>query len=216
MSISALLSTAEDPPHPNPTAHPPQSLPPPHLPLATNPQNKHDNNTHTNHTTTITSISSSLLSSLPSSLHTTAVTTTPTSSHRSNLIEKHQPHHHRNQEHPRQQLKQHATANSRATIAQYPHPYDADATDSDNEPAYQAATKKAMASRDFKYHDAMDIDQDIEATDSTEDSDEFTNQRQTYMTKSRKRQLDLNEAETSNREVKLFRCDVNLLPLCSC
>ncbi|KAI5854565.1 SNF2 family N-terminal domain-containing protein [Tricharina praecox] len=46
----------------------------------------------------------------------------------------------------------------------------------------------------------MDIDQDIEATDSTEDSDEFTNQRQTYMTKSRKRQLDLNEAETSNRE----------------
>lgn len=50
----------------------------------------------------------------------------------------------------------------------------------------------------------MDVDQNIEATDSADDSDAFTNQRQVYMIKSRKRQLELNTAEDIKRKVGYF------------
>lgn len=96
-------------------------------------------------------------------------------------------------------------------MAQYTHPYDADATDSDNEPAYQAAIKLSQASRDSKYLDPMDIDANVEATDTAEDSDEFTNQHRIYMIKNRKRQLALNCAEDAKRKVDWLVAPLSLL-----
>jgi hypothetical protein len=99
--------------------------------------------------------------------------------------------------------------NSRPVAAPtYTHTYDADATDSDHEPMYQPpANKKSAAAaaaagfRDFKYHDSMQLDHNMDATDTDEDSDEFQAERIEYLKNVRKRQLELEEQEVQKRKV---------------
>lgn len=82
------------------------------------------------------------------------------------------------------------------------NPYDADATDSDHEPVYQQPGVKKPGFRDFKYHDSMKLDQNMEGSDSDEDSDEFITERKRYMENFRKRQIELEEMETQKRKVR--------------
>ena len=87
-------------------------------------------------------------------------------------------------------------------VATYSHTYDADATDSDHEPAYQAAVKKSGTFRDFKYHNSMNLDQsNFDVTDSDEDSDEFIAERLEYMKNAKKRQMEIEEMENQKRKV---------------
>jgi hypothetical protein len=97
--------------------------------------------------------------------------------------------------------------NSRPVAAPtYTHTYDADATDSDHEPMYQPPGNKKSAAaangfRDFKYHDSMQLDHNMDATDTDEDSDEFQAERIEYLKNVRKRQLELEEQEARKRKV---------------
>jgi hypothetical protein len=95
------------------------------------------------------------------------------------------------------------TNNSRPVAPSYNHTYDADATDSDHEPTYQAAVKKS-GFRDFKYHDSMKLEPNLDESDSDEDSDEFITERIEYMKNIRKRQINLEEQETQKRKVELI------------
>jgi hypothetical protein len=107
--------------------------------------------------------------------------------------------------------------NTRPVASTYTHTYDADATDSDHEPAYQAAVSKKAAAgsgfRDFKYHDSMQLDQNMDVTDSDDDSDEFQTERIEYLKNSRKRQMELEEQESRRRKVwwSLHRFDFIML-----
>ena len=106
------------------------------------------------------------------------------------------------QQHQQQHPHQHYSSNRTAQTAQpaNSHAYDADATDSDHEPVYQQPIKNP-GFRDFKYHDLMNLNQTMDETDTDEDSDEFIAERKQYMENSRKRQIVLEEIETQKRKV---------------
>lgn len=118
----------------------------------------------------------------------------------------------------------HAVESRPVASTSYNPTYDADATDSDHEPAYQAALRKHQqaenyrqqhAFRDFKYHGSMNVDAtDAQALDEydtvDDDSDEFVVERMEYMENVRKRQINLEAEENEKRKASLFVFDAEL------